>query len=209
MPRSTSLKRDWVLNQEALDALLASLDPDRERAGTRYEQVRHGLITFFECRGSATPEDHADDTINRVARRLREGQSIQAEKPESYFYGVARNVLREHWEARARGPIPLEGQSGAALQSADPRQHEEQWSERQSKERRLDCLERCLEECAPKERELVRQYYQGESGVKIANRRRLAETLGIQINALRIRALRIREKLEECVTRCLGGPAHD
>jgi RNA polymerase sigma factor (sigma-70 family) len=204
MQRSTSLKKDWILNQEALDALLASLDPDRERAGARYEQIRQGLITFFECRGSATPEDHADDTINRVARRLLEGQVIQADKSVSYFYGVARNVLREHWDSRARGPIPLEDQPSAALQSPDHHHQQEQESARLTKERRLECLERCLDGCAPKDRELVRQYYQGDSGAKIEKRRRMAESLGIQINALRIRALRIREKLEECVTRCLG-----
>ena len=207
--RPTSLKKDWVLNQEAFDALLVSLDRDQERAGAKYEQIRRALITFFECRGSAAPEDHADDTINRVARRLLEGQAIQVENPASYFYGVARNVLKEHWEAHGREPTPLESESPAVLRSPDPHRLQEQLSERRAKEQRLDCLERCLAELSSKDRDLIRQYYQGETGVKIHNRRRLAETLGIPINALRIRALRIREKLEQCVERCSSGPVQE
>ena len=38
--------------------------------------------------------------------------------------------------------------------------------------------------------------------VKIGNRRALADSLGITINALSIRACRIRDKLEACVKEC-------
>jgi hypothetical protein len=38
--------------------------------------------------------------------------------------------------------------------------------------------------------------------VKIENRRSLAQTLGITVNALSIRACRIRDKLESCVKKC-------
>ena len=203
MQSPTPLKKDWVLNQEAFDALLASLDRDRRRAAERYEQIRHALITFFECRRSATPEDLADDTINRVARRLLEGRTIQTGNPASYFYGVARNVLKEYWDARTRAPASLESQPPSALRSPDPRRLEERVFERELKERRLECLDRCLEELSPKDRDLIRQYYQGETAVKIENRRRLAGTLGIPPGALRIRALRIRERLEACVERRL------
>jgi RNA polymerase sigma factor (sigma-70 family) len=206
--RPPALKKDWVLNQQAFDALLVSLDRDRERAGTRYEQIRHALITFFECRGSGAPEDHADDTITRVARRLLEGQPIQIDKAASYFYGVARNVLKEHWESRRRSPISLKSQP-LALGSVDSQRRDEQSSEHQLRDQRLDCLERCVAELPATDQELIRQYYQGESGVKIENRRRQAERLGIPINALRIRALRIREKLEECVERCVTASRHE
>ena len=204
MQRPLPLKKDWVLNEEAFEALLVSLDHNREHAGAKYEQIRHALITFFECRGSATPEDHADDTITRVARRLLEGQTIKVDKPASYFYGVARNVLKESWESRGRGPISLESQPAGTLGSPDPHRLQEQMSERQLKEQRLDCLERCLDQLSPNDRELIRTYYTGDNGIKIQTRRRLAENLGIPINALRIRALRIRERLEDCVETCLS-----
>ena len=63
-------KKDWILTPEAFARLLAALDPDRERAGLRYENIRRKLIEFFEARGSNSPADNADETINRVARRL-------------------------------------------------------------------------------------------------------------------------------------------
>ena len=52
-------------------------------------------------------------------------------------------------------------------------------------------------------RELVLQYYQEEKQAKIDHRRRLAEQLGIALNALRIRAHRIRASLQECVQNCV------
>jgi DNA-directed RNA polymerase specialized sigma24 family protein len=200
---STPLKKHWVLTKEAFDILLACLDRDQERAGQKYENIRHSLITFFECRGSFSPEDHADDTINRVARRLAEGKQIYVENPASYFYGVARNVLKEHWEAPDPASVPLESLPPLKELSDDPSRLHEQQLEQYQKEHRLDCLGHCLEGLASKDRELIAEYYKGETRVKIQNRESLARKLGIPLNALRIRALRIREKLEDCVESCL------
>jgi DNA-directed RNA polymerase specialized sigma24 family protein len=80
-------------------------------------------------------------------------------------------------------------------------EHEE---EAESEEKRLDCLERCLENMEPDSRKIIIQYYQGEQRVKIENRRALAERLGITVNALSIRACRLRDKLESCVSKCLA-----
>jgi len=201
--RPTSLKKDWVLTQDAFDVLLAQLDPDRQRAGQKYEAIRHGLITFFECRGSDTPEDHADATINRVARRLLEGAEIYAGSPASYFYGIARNVLKEHWQSPGAASAPLDTVPVTRL-SEHPGRLQEAQAEREQREQRLDCLEDCLGGLGLKDWELIREYYQGETSVKIENRKLLARKLGLAANALRIRALRIREKLEDCVQRCLG-----
>ena len=53
------------------------------------------------------------------------------------------------------------------------------------------------------------KYYEGEKQAKITNRRRLAEELGITLDALRIRAHRIRRELRKCVVHCLEqAPAH-
>jgi DNA-directed RNA polymerase specialized sigma24 family protein len=51
---------------------------------------------------------------------------------------------------------------------------------------------------------LVLQYYQEEKGAKIEHRRAMAERLGIPLNALRIRAHRIRVALRDCVSDCLA-----
>ena len=203
MESSTPLKKHWVLTKEALDILLACLDRDQERAGQKYENIRHSLIMFFECRGSFSPEDQADETINRVARRLAEGKQIYVDNPSSYFYGVARNVLKEHWETPDPASIPLESLPALKELSEDPGRLHEQQLEQHKREHRLECLEHCLQALASKDRELIGQYYQGETRVKIQNRESLARKLGIPLNALRIRALRIREKLEACVGDCL------
>jgi len=195
-------KKDWVLTGDAFDALLARLDPDRDRAAERYEHIRRALITFFECRGSALAEDHADTTINRAARRLLEGSEIHTENPASYFYGVARNVLKETWDAAARGPSQLAAASASRI-AVDPVQDDEEAAERRLRERRLECLESCLRELSGDNRSLIDGYYQGETRIKIANRKAMAERLGIPINALRIRVLRIRERLEGCVAGCM------
>jgi DNA-directed RNA polymerase specialized sigma24 family protein len=103
-------------------------------------------------------------------------------------------------------PDSIESSRGVGQASTDPGWLDEQGGERQLSERRLDCLERCLAELSPADRELIDQYYRGETRAKIENRRRLAEERGIPLNALRIRMLRIREKLEACVQRRLNAP---
>src|SRR5256885_4134102 len=66
-----------ALTGEAFSKLLARLDPDRERAGEKYEDLRRTLIRFFEWRGAPFPEEQTDETFNRVARKLDEGIGIK------------------------------------------------------------------------------------------------------------------------------------
>jgi RNA polymerase sigma factor (sigma-70 family) len=208
MEGPTALKKDWVLTQDAFDVLLAHLDRDPRRAGQKYEDLRGALITFFECRGSTSPDAHADQTLDRAARRLLEGKEIYAGNPASYFYGIARNVLREHWDSARPGSSSLDDVSPARL-AQHPVHLQQAEQERQEHEQRLACLERCLRGLDARQQELIRGYYQGETAVKIENRKRLAGKLGIELNALRIRALRIREKLEDCVRGCLDRQSGD
>ena len=58
------------LRFEQFEALLQQLGPDREFAGTRYEQLRRRLISFFEYRHCRDAESLADRTLDRVARLL-------------------------------------------------------------------------------------------------------------------------------------------
>ena len=94
-PRSL---KEWVLDEKAFDGLLISLSTDREKAAEIYEEIRCKLITFFEFRHCLFPQEQVDETINRVARRIVEGEIIHASDVTTYFYGVARNVLREYWK---------------------------------------------------------------------------------------------------------------
>jgi DNA-directed RNA polymerase specialized sigma24 family protein len=174
------------INQEQFDRLLGWLDPDRESAGLKYECIRKRLIKIFVCRGSKTPEELADKTINRVARKLPEIQAGYVGNPAHYFCGVASNVFLESLKKERTPAVRL-----APLPVAD-----------QVDERDYACLEKCVDKLSDSEKDLVLAYYQHEKHAKIDHRKKLAEQLGIGMNALRIRACRIRAALQECVELC-------
>jgi hypothetical protein len=60
-------RQKWSLTQTAFDSLLACLDSDRDIAADRYLRLRRDLVRLFEWRGCSTPDDYADETINRCA----------------------------------------------------------------------------------------------------------------------------------------------
>jgi RNA polymerase sigma factor (sigma-70 family) len=195
--------KKWSLTQRAFENMLARLDSDRERAGEKYELIRQKLITFFEHRACKFPDDYADETINRVARRLDEGKEIHTSDPASYFFGVARNVVKESWiEGRQTVSLAPDESLLLGASSQNPDKAREFEAERNEDEQQLECLERCLEELPKESRELITRYYDGEQGIKIRKRKQLAKGLGISLKALGLRALRIREKLEDCVQDC-------
>ena len=190
-------KKDWTLTPEAFERLLAALDADRERAGQRYENIRRKLIEFFEARGSHSPADHADETINRVARKLEEGESVQ--ELDAYFYGVARLLFKETLRGHGKEPIALD-LAPALPVAADDEEHEHR---RQEEERRLQCFETCLSNLPTASRVLIVEYYREEKAAKIEQRKRQASALNMSLNALRLRACRIRTELGDCIATCL------
>lgn len=200
--RTTS--REWLMSQDGLDRLLAALDADRDRAGRKYQDLRLRVERFFWCRGAADYEDLVDETFDRVMRRMAEGEEIRASDPALYFYGVARNVLRERWAAEA-GPRRARPLTPPRDLLNDPNQLD---ADAQVAERRLACLDRCLETLPPETRSLLLRYYQDAKAAKSQTRQELAREQGIALNALRIRLHRIRQRLEPCLRRCsgAGGP---
>jgi DNA-directed RNA polymerase specialized sigma24 family protein len=184
-------RRKWSLTQEAFDSLLMALDPDREGGAAKYLELHSNLVRFFEWRGCSFPHDHADETLNRVAKRLSAGEEIH--NPSGYALGVARLLLLEIIKERTKAELALKETARSELTENGSTNSEES----------LECLRVCLEGLPADNRELIVQYYQGEKSTKIQNRKSLVERLGIPINTLRMRALRLREKLQECVTECL------
>lgn len=200
---------DNSLTSASFDSLLAHLGPDRESAARAYLELRRALFIFFATRGAANPDEMTDDTINRGARRLSEGERITTENPSSYFFGVARNVWRESL-ARGNVLIPLADDDPAAPSQATPYDLLLSAHERIEAEIRRECLENCLAQFAPEDRELIVSYYQFNGGEKIENRKRLAAHLGLSTNTLRQKVARLRSRLAECVIICQRSPArHD
>ncbi len=190
-------KSSWTLTHDAFDRLLAAFDSNRETAGQKYELMRRKLMEFFEARGNEGPADCADDAINRVARRLSEGEQIS--DLNSYFYGVARLVWLEKLRGRDKDltPLDLAPTPIAANQT-------ELELERQQREVRLKCLEECLNAISPSNRTLIVEYYREQKGAKIEYRKEQAARLNTTVNALRLRASRIRANLSHCVHACVG-----
>ena len=181
--------RALSLSQETFDDFLAWLDPDRERAGKKYESIRRRLIEIFTCRGCRDAEDLADETINRVALKAQEIAPGYVGDPALYFYGVAQKVHLESLRRKPRVPPPPPV------------------NEPNDVEFEYECLERCMEQLASSQRELVLQYYREDKRAKIDSRKELAAHLGIELNALRIRAHRLRATLRECVEKCIEARA--
>lgn len=194
MEDAPTVRKGWELNQQAFDGLLAALDPDRNRAGEKYETLRRKLTKFFSWQGCSFPEDRADDALNRVARRLAEGEAIR--DLGRYVYGVAQLISRESVAEQARAR-----QAAGELRDARPSSS--------AAEAHTACLERCLARLVPESRNLILRYYQGERGLRIRNRQALARELEIPLNALRNRALRLRERLAACVAGCAEQPERD
>jgi len=185
----TRLKKEWNLTQKTFARFLNWLNPDPDQAGEKYEEIRRRLIKIFACRGCGCPEDLADETINRVINKVPEIAESYEGDPALYFYGVARNVHHEYLREKPHPPQPppADGPFGT--------------------EEEYECLEQCMENLQARSKELLLQYYQEEKGAKIKHRKRLAEQLGIEPNALRIRACRIRMDLHACVLECLQNVA--
>lgn len=194
-------KVDNSLTPGSFDSLLAFLGPDRESAAQAYLDLRRALLIFFAARGAASPGEMADETINRVARRLGEGAEITTENPSSYVYAVARNVWRESL-ANPTPLISLSENEAAAIIPATPHDLMISARERIESEARYECLEKCLDQLDSGERELIVAYYRFSGGEKIDTRKRLAVDLGLSGNTLRQKVARLRSRLAGCINGC-------
>lgn len=173
------------LGQQDFDRLLNWLDADRERAGFLYEQIRWRLVTILAARGCTLAEELADETIDRVARRVTDIQQTYVGDKAIYFLGVMNNV---HHEYLRRPPPPR------LIQTTE---------DVEAREEIHFCLDNCLAQLAPYSRQLIERYYAANKQAKIDLRKMIAREMGIKASSLRLRALRIREKLQTCIERCL------
>jgi DNA-directed RNA polymerase specialized sigma24 family protein len=193
---SSSGKKSWKLTQKAFDNLLARLDPDRNTASDKYEILRFKLVMFFERRACLDPQALTNETIDRVSRRLEEGQVI--EDLTRYAYGVAKLVYMEYLKA-----LEEERKMLANLPPPDAPEPEPDPEAGFQLQLKMNCLKSCLNRLSDDERDLIIRYYPEKDSEKINSRKKLAEEKGVQLNALRIRAHRIRKRLEKCIRKCI------
>jgi DNA-directed RNA polymerase specialized sigma24 family protein len=157
-----------------------------------YERLHERVCGLFRWWGAPEAETHADETLDRVARKLEEGAIVRDGSFGAYVRGVARLVFyesRRQW-AQAVPLLDSAERAGAARAAAAD-----------GAEPALACLDRCLDGLDSDQRRLVLRYYDG--GRKADARQALARELGISLTALRIRTHRLRQRLERCVSGCL------
>ena len=191
------LKEERGLSALAFTRLLEWLDDGVDSYGEKYLEMRRRLIAYFDRRNRPFADDLADETLNRIGQTLERGGTIGITPQARYCYVVARFVLledvrrthrrvslNESWHADDESPSPESLAADRHLRESDT--HDE----------RLESLDQCLEELTPEQRTLIVDYYRDEGREKITRRSDMAKRMGISMNALSIRACRIRAQLE-------------
>jgi len=191
---STSASQDkWTPTQQSFEKLLAAFHSDRDEAGKIYKDVRLKLSRYFERNGVTDAERYIDVTLDRVMRRLDEGEIIA--KIMAFIYTVASYVRMEAWNEEKQ----LHNAENEMMRTTKKVQPEPVGESPQQL-----CLDRCLAKLPVETQRLIHDYYSEEGSARIRLRRRMAKGLGIELNALRIRVHRIRLSLEACVKKCVS-----
>lgn len=184
----------WELTQAALARLLSWLDEGNDSGGARYLEMRRRLHAWFDRKACSNPEALADETLNRVARRLTQAGTITGATPAQFCYITAKYV----WLESLRQP------QNTTLEEAALQQRPALLSDAPEREARFACLETCLAGLTEVERMLLLRYFTGEERTKIAQRQTLATELKLSANALSLRVFRLRARMEQCVRACLA-----
>jgi DNA-directed RNA polymerase specialized sigma24 family protein len=171
----------------AWDGLLAFLARGRGDAGIAYEELRRRLEFFFEWKGCVAASELADETLNRVAAKLAAGEDIRTEEPARYAFGVARFVYLEAVRHGARRAEAVRHDGASPADDVAQR------------DARLAALEACLEGLPPRTQQMLLRYHADDGRQRIDHRKQLADELGIEMNALRIRVHRVRSQIANCV----------
>lgn len=187
------MARDRTILPQSFDEILKWLSPDPEKAANIYVQLQNDLTKIFAWNRCADPEGLTDEVFDRVARKVHDVRPNFEGDPRLFFYGVARNLLKES-PKRIKKHVSLEGTALPASESP---------VEDESASMREECLHACLQELSAEKRELVLGYYAKEKQAKIDHRTEMARQLGVSVETLRVRVHRIRGTLERCIERCL------
>ena len=176
-----------TLNSSEFDHLLRRLDEDRERAGLKYEEVRRTLMRYFAVRKCFPEEDLADETLDRVARRL---ESAQIYNLSVFIWGVARIIVLE----LGRRPQEVSIETVQLLKCLKTEHAEQAIIRREERQRRLECFLKCLRDLSPTDRRILLEYQYHSRGRE--SKERLARRFNITPQGLRTRAHRVWRRVE-------------
>jgi len=189
--------------------LLLRLDSDENRAWEKYEGIRVRLKYFFENHRIVRPLELADSVLDRVAAILCDETRLpdkQVRDVAGFCVGVARKMALEQGKKEVR-TTGIDDVPGGENLLQDLRDKPEDIANRIDHQRRLACLRSCLARLEPEERKLLLLFYSAEEKQQIPFRKELAVRLKISDGNLRLKACRIRARLEPCVTQCIRSSA--
>ncbi|MBX7170129.1 MAG: hypothetical protein K1X72_04175 [Pyrinomonadaceae bacterium] len=187
-----------VLTTTAFEQLLSHLDPDLTQASEKYETLRRKLVKSLLWKQCPETEADtlADTALDRVALKLNQGEEVR--NVQAFAGEVLRFVwleyLRRHKEDAAGDLLPETPVQPNIEILKDP-------------DLRLRCLRQCLTEVVPenKDRMLIIGYYDTETGEKNKeHRKNLADKLNLTMITLKVKACRIRDRLEKCINECVN-----
>jgi RNA polymerase sigma factor (sigma-70 family) len=191
------MARDSALPPENFEEILAWLNSDRDVAASMYLQLRDDLTKIFTMNRCSDPEWLTDETLDRVGKKVVVLRQTYEGDPRLYFYGVARNLIKEDLK---------KVKTQASLEDIEHRAQDIEFKE-ETADLREECLQTCLEELSAEKRDLILNYYAKEKQAKIDHRAELAKRLNTSVETLRVRVHRIRNSLEKCIEQCLDRKA--
>jgi len=159
--------------------LLSILDPDPVRAEAAYHELRRQLVRFLEWQNCHDPEEAAQEALARGFKRIAGGVDTSVAGARSYFFGIAKNLVREGWKARRQERLDATDLD----RTPSPARHLEQVEARVA-------LEQCLRHLSELERSILVRYY-------TEDRAALCRELGVTAGSLRVTVHRIRAKIEK------------
>lgn len=188
------MKIDHEVGKENFDKLLDWLSHNRDEAGVRFEQIRGGLIRFFRLKGCHDPELLADESMNRVIKRIDTLDLMTGASPTSIFYGFANKVFFEYLRSEKQRTVQLSDSfervfTGTGQPSSDPA---------------IDCLRQCMNGLNVLDGRLIVEYYSEDKQAKFEVRRQIARQKEMAMGALHTKIHRIKGILRPCVEKCLS-----
>lgn len=180
------MKKERDPTREELEKLLAWFDSDREKAAVKFQSINARLIRVFAARGCVDADSLGDEVMNRVAVRI-DTVIVKYPAPVHCCLAFIDNLYHEWYRDQCR--------KANAKPPPSPRPAEEL-------EKEDECLKQCLETVIKPDRDLFERYFQSQK--RIETRKKLALELALTMNALRIRAHKIRKTLRQCLVECLS-----
>jgi DNA-directed RNA polymerase specialized sigma24 family protein len=179
--------------QENLDLLLTRLHPNREQAGEEYVLLWNRLRLFFQARKCPIAEELADQTLTRVAKKLSPDQEIK--NIRAFSMTVAKYIWLEYL-ANNKPHVSFDDPEASIPEPPIPPAPIIETGQENR------CLEICLRKLSEEEAKLYVEYFIHDNRSNIDYRRKMASERMITQRALRLRIMRIRVKLEECLQAC-------